>query len=121
MKISDLRFKVSSVDSVAGNGETYCRHRRYFFLNYFYPQSQALVAPRNVEIAIITIVPHILLRGRHCRRNFRVRGMSLLTVVAARHPLERDQAPPLLIVSNIRPPTTRPDCFLCSPRPHERY
>jgi hypothetical protein len=110
MKMSDLRFTVSSVDSVAGNGEIYCRGRRCFLI-HLCPQPQAPVAPRNVEIAIITIVPRILLRGRHCRRNFRVRGMSLLTVVAARRPLERDQVPPLPIVSNIGPPTTLPDCF----------
>jgi hypothetical protein len=111
MRRSDLRFTVSSVGSVEGNGEIYCRCRRCFFLNRLCPQLQAPVAPRNVEIAIITIVPHILIRGRHCRRNFRARDMSLPTVVAARHPLERDQVPPLLIVSNIRPSTTRSDCF----------
>ena len=111
IEMSDLRFTVSSVESVARNGEIHYRRRRCFFLIHFCPQPQAPVAPRNVEIAINTIVPHILLRGRHCRRNFRVRDMSLPTVVAARHPLERDQVPPLLIVSNIRPQTTRPDCF----------
>jgi hypothetical protein len=110
--MSDFCFTVSSVDSVAENGEIYCRRRRCFLLNHFRPQGQAPVAPRNVEIVIITIVPHILIRGRHCRRNFRARGMSLLTVVAAHRPLKRDRVPPLLIVSNIRPPTTRPDCFL---------
>jgi hypothetical protein len=110
--MSDLRFTVSSVDSVAGNGEIYCPCGHCFFLNHFCPQRQAPAAPRNVEIAIITIVPHILLRGRHYRRNFRASGMSLLTVAAAGHPLELDQVPPLPIVSNIRPPTTRPDCFL---------
>lgn len=35
--------------------------------------------------------------------------MSLFTVVAAGHPLERGQIPPLLIVSDIGPPTTQPD------------
>ena len=110
MRMSDLHFTVSSMGSVEENGEIYCRRRRFFFLSHLCPQLQVHVAPPNVEIAIITIVPHIPLRGPHCRRNFHVRGMSLLTVVAARHPLERDQVPPLLIVSNIRPPTTRLDC-----------
>jgi hypothetical protein len=109
--MSDLCFTVSSVGSVEGNGEIYCRRHRYF-LNHLCHQVQAPVAPRNVEIAIITIVPHILLRVRHCRRNFCARSMSLLTVVAARHPLERDQVPPLQIVSNIRPPTTYLTVFL---------
>ena len=104
--MSDLCFTVSSVGSPSPSA--LCLSGC--------PQLQAPVAPRDLEIAIITIVPDILLRGRHCRRSFCARGMNLLTVVATHHPLQRDQVLPLLIVSNIRPTTTRPDCFFCKVR-----
>ena len=35
MRMSDLRFAVSSVDSAAGNGEMYCRCRHSLLLNFF--------------------------------------------------------------------------------------
>jgi len=99
MRMSDIRFTVSSVD-LLWKMVSPC-----FFLNHFCPQCQAPIVPQNVKTVIITIVPHILLWGCHCQRNSHTRGMSLLTVVAAHHPLEWDQVPPLLIVSNIRPLT----------------
>jgi hypothetical protein len=106
MRRSDSRFTASSVNSIPGDGENYFG-RCYFCLNHFCHQRQVpLALLRNVETAIITIVSHTLLRGRHSRRNFCARSMSPFTVVAAGHPLERGQIPPLLIVSDIGLPTT---------------
>jgi hypothetical protein len=71
------------------------------------PSVLSTLAPlRNVEIAIIIIVPHTLSRGPHCQRSFCARGMNLFT---AGRRLERGQVPQLLIVSDIEPPTIQPD------------